>query len=96
MQAAPPFMEVTMQKPEDIPEDVWLTAAVYVGTAANPDLTRQWIARAILAERERCASIADAVANDDGELMARGYRTSEERASRAAGSSIAKAIRSQP
>lgn len=95
-----------MHKPEDIPEDIWAIAGVELagpipasGTKIADTVAgwaREIASRAILAERERCARIADAVANDDGELMARGYRTSEERASRAAGRSIAKAIRSQP
>lgn len=51
-----------MTKPDDIPEDVWLTAAIYVGTTANPDIVRYWIARAVLAERERFTQLTEAAA----------------------------------
>ena len=57
-----------MQKPDDIPEDVWETASECVGVGGGYELRgvlhtqRTDIARAILAERERCAQKAFRVA----------------------------------
>ena len=53
-------------KPEDIPQDVWDTAErcwtfVMDETHGAPDEIEQ-IARAILAERERCAKVAEGTA----------------------------------
>jgi hypothetical protein len=61
-------------KPEDIPQDVW-DAAEFVGEAIHGRHVRGWVswplitasgpppqeivARAIMAERERCAAVAD-------------------------------------
>lgn len=48
-----------MGKPEDIPQDVW-DAAVKVWSETPASVSRESIARAILAERERAAGIIDA------------------------------------
>lgn len=50
-----------MEKPDDIPQDVWDAAdAVFeVGSALGSE-AQLIISSAILAERERCASVADA------------------------------------
>jgi hypothetical protein len=45
-----------MSRPNDIPEDVWEAAAKFW---AGDGSERAAVARAILAERERCADIAD-------------------------------------
>ena len=98
-----------MQKPDDIPEDVWETASECVGVGGGYELRgvlhtqRTDIARAILAERERCAKVAERDADwsrfgkkeigqwEGGPDGARDYRLSI-----AAGRAIASAIRSQP
>lgn len=102
-----------MQKPEDIPEDVWEVArleAVKIVEAITQEPT-DWavyvvaesISRAILAERERCAEVAERDADwskfgkkeidqwEGGPDGARDYRLGI-----AAGRAIASAIRSQP
>lgn len=48
-----------MTKPDDIPQDVW-DAAVAEVTGDDTRLSLVVISRAILAERERCAKVADA------------------------------------
>jgi hypothetical protein len=66
----------SMSKPDDIPQDVW-DAAINAASAAvredDPgfyitkratDVLMEASARAILAERERCAVIADTAAGD--------------------------------
>lgn len=47
-----------MSKPEDIPQDIWDNASRIADEAQLESYTVWAIARAILAERERCASIA--------------------------------------
>lgn len=61
-----------MSRPQDIPESVWEEAErwfdIAVSPSAEPRVYRpavDSIARAILAERERCAKIADAFAHRD-------------------------------
>lgn len=62
----------TSGKPEDIPQDVLVTARKAVMAEVSPDVRWQYasgrndhfavvkaVARAILAERERCAQLAD-------------------------------------
>lgn len=48
-------------KPEDLPDDIWETAqAVAIGVGAGLAIgAYETIARAILAERARCAKVAD-------------------------------------
>ena len=64
-----------MSKPEDIPEDVWRAAEVAHGQFADSSVTMnlgEIIARAILAERERCAELIEAsmiVDTEDGERL---------------------------
>lgn len=51
-----------MAKPDDIPQDVWDAASEVVGTIDGLGYAKvhtDKIARAILAERERCAEIAE-------------------------------------
>lgn len=92
-----------MTKPDDIPQDVWETAALCWNTMPSgaSDAGTAYIARAILAERERCAKVAERDADwskfgkrdvfqwEDGPDGARDYRLGI-----AAGRSIAAAIRS--
>jgi hypothetical protein len=50
-----------MSKPDDIPQDVWETAdACFEQGTVLGQRAQVTIARAILAERERCAAIIDA------------------------------------
>lgn len=49
-----------MSRPEDIPQDVWEAAERPVWLAVHSSLPMQVeVARAIMAERERCAKVAD-------------------------------------
>lgn len=50
-----------MTKPDDIPQDVWLAAALIYSEAVmlNEIGQKKAFARAILAEREACALVAD-------------------------------------
>jgi hypothetical protein len=55
-----------MSKPEDIPQDVWLAAnsfltASMVGVNIMSARSAEMVSYAILAERERCAQIADGI-----------------------------------
>ena len=56
-------VESLMQKPDDIPEDVWEVACEVAGDFVNYRSQETWfvlcsrIARAILAERERCLAV---------------------------------------
>lgn len=47
--------DVMSDRPDDIPQDIWDTVAMTVAT-------KEGVARAIMAERERAAGIADDVA----------------------------------
>jgi len=49
-----------MTKPEDIPQDVWDAANKAMVTAFTLGDATIHLARAILAERERCAALCDA------------------------------------
>jgi hypothetical protein len=93
-----------MSRPEDIPESVWLEAGMLFDRLydAEPNLeggcyqgVTDTIARAIMAERaaerERCASIADAY-----EVGARDNAGQFDRGFDAAAFRIARAIRGQP
>ena len=89
----------------DETEDVmaWIDAFWADGlTDSEKNEAQESIARAIMAaterERERCALIADEHGRDAGDMAARGYYTSEERAVRNTARGIAVAIRqgSQP
>jgi len=90
-----------MQKPDDIPQDVWETAQSSIAEGMRSTNIPEAVARAILAERERCAKVAERDADwskfgkrdvfqwEDGPDGARDYRLGI-----AAGRSIAAAIRS--
>jgi hypothetical protein len=49
-----------MVRPDGIPEDVWKAAWEAIYTAHNEKAAVPAIARAILAERERCAKLVEA------------------------------------
>lgn len=69
-----------MSRPEDIPEDVWEAACAVeralpgpvrggIGDLSNEVVARP-IARAILAERERCLTVAQSLRGPSAELIA--------------------------
>ncbi|MFD1944691.1 hypothetical protein [Paradevosia shaoguanensis] len=90
-----------MTKPDDIPQDVWETAQSSIAEGMRSTNIPEAVSRAILAERERCAKVAERDADwskfgerdvsqwEDGPDGARDYRLGI-----AAGRSIAAAIRS--
>lgn len=81
---------------ETIPEEVLKQASDIAEQFAyerDREVSRV-IARGILAERERCAKVADAVFADNGDRAARGFLTDAERARKLAGKEIATSIRS--
>jgi hypothetical protein len=49
-----------MVRPDGIPEDVWNASVTAVATAYDEGEATITVARAILAERERCVQIAEA------------------------------------
>lgn len=56
-----------MTKPDDIPQEVWDAAQAALSTMptyGDPEEQCHATARAILAERERCASQAEAIVDD--------------------------------
>lgn len=61
-----------MSKPDDIPQDVWDAAAIGVDYYSR---RQEHVARAVLAERERCAVKADRYADrESGRVIAKAIR----------------------